>query len=362
MKIAVLEHFTSCPTPAAPGLRAEGRAMRDAIVEDLLALPGVTVTVVHRDPSRLALSPGLSGRIVEGDRESLFRDAVRDAEAALVIAPEEGRLLEGLSRIVEEEKRLLLGPSAASVRLLGDKLATARALAAAGLPTPACEALPLASAAASLALRPLPFVVKPRDGCGGLGASLVRRRAEVPAAIRTARLATLRSDLLVQDYVPGSGASVPLIVGAGGSLALGLARQHLRGGGSFVYEGGEIPWPHALRPRAIALARAVAGALARAAPGLRGYVGVDLVVSRGGPHVIEVNPRLTSAYLGLRRVVRGNAAAWIIDAALGRPIPARIGTAGRCRFRGDGGFELVGADGRKRRPWSISDGISAASI
>ena len=54
-----------------------------------------------------------------------------------------------------------------------------------------------------------------------------------------------------------------------------------------------------------------------ALPGLRGYVGVDLVLTDAGPVVIEVNPRLTTAYLGVRAVLDENVAAMALAACEG---------------------------------------------
>ena len=56
-------------------------------------------------------------------------------------------------------------------------------------------------------------------------------------------------------------------------------------------------------------------------PPLRGYIGFDLVLGDGDGSgrdvVIEVNPRLTTSYVGLREVSRPNLAGAIIDIALG---------------------------------------------
>ena len=117
MKIAVFEHFTALPRAAPVADRSgEGRAMRDAVVTDLARLPGSRVLVVER-------------------RRDL-RAALRWADAALVVAPEESGILERLCLRVERSGRNLLGPSSEAVRLLADKLGTARVLAAAGVPTP----------------------------------------------------------------------------------------------------------------------------------------------------------------------------------------------------------------------------------
>jgi predicted ATP-grasp superfamily ATP-dependent carboligase len=65
-------------------------------------------------------------------------------------------------------------------------------------------------------------------------------------------------------------------------------------------------------PRASAL-HALAAAVHRALPGLRGFVGIDVVWhARRGPVAIEVNPRVTSAYVGLSGTLRRNLAADVL--------------------------------------------------
>lgn len=43
--------------------------------------------------------------------------------------------------------------------------------------------------------------------------------------------------------------------------------------------------------------------MAEAIPGLEGLFGIDILLTAEGPVVVEVNPRLTTAYAGLRRAL-----------------------------------------------------------
>ena len=82
--------------------------------------------------------------------------------------------------------------------------------------------------------------------------------------------------------------------------------------GTLHYDGVDIDvWPRhdPRRPTLDALASRVAAAL----PGLRGFVGIDLVWhARHGPVLIEINPRLTCAYVGLSQRLRRNLAAEVL--------------------------------------------------
>ena len=99
----------------------------------------------------------------------------------------------------------------------------------------------------------------------------------------------------------------------------------------FSYRGGRTPFDHPLAAEAVDAATRTCAAL----PGLRGYVGVDLVLTDTGPVVIEVNPRLTTAYLGVRAVLDENVAAMALAACEGT-LPEQPIARRRVRFTASG--------------------------
>jgi hypothetical protein len=64
---------------------------------------------------------------------------------------------------------------------------------------------------------------------------------------------------------------------------------------------------------------------------LRGYVGVDLVLAHDKPYVVDVNPRLTTSYAGLRRVAQFNIAEAMVNAVLNQKLP-KPNSQGVCCF------------------------------
>jgi predicted ATP-grasp superfamily ATP-dependent carboligase len=99
-----------------------------------------------------------------------------------------------------------------------------------------------------------------------------------------------------------------------------------------AYDGGELPADEHHSMRAIALARRAVAAV----PGLRGFVGVDVVLGDGPRDdvVIEINPRLTMSYVALRRLCIDNLAAALVfpDAPIRwRPGRVAFDAAGRLR-------------------------------
>jgi hypothetical protein len=47
--------------------------------------------------------------------------------------------------------------------------------------------------------------------------------------------------------------------------------------------------------------------------GLRGYIGFDLICTANGPLLVEINPRLTTSYIGYRELATANLAEWIVN-------------------------------------------------
>jgi hypothetical protein len=63
-----------------------------------------------------------------------------------------------------------------------------------------------------------------------------------------------------------------------------------------------------------------------------GYVGVDFVLTEKKPVLIELNPRLTTSYVGLRKVVGLNPAKAIVDAVTKHKLPESIESVGYAYF------------------------------
>src|SRR6516162_471099 len=96
-RVLVYEHLTATiPNPdPADSLWREGRAMRDAIADDLRGVPGVEVVLF---PSPLVGGGGLGGgaNILHDfpvNNPVPFDSLVRSCDAALVIAPESDGIL-----------------------------------------------------------------------------------------------------------------------------------------------------------------------------------------------------------------------------------------------------------------------------
>jgi predicted ATP-grasp superfamily ATP-dependent carboligase len=351
MKIFLHESITGggwSSSKIAPALLAEGRMMLEALLTDLLCLEEHRFVLLI-DRARVAsvpLHPNVHVVDLRGSYRRAYTDVVDEADATLLVAPETGGLLEELTAIIETRGKVVLGSSSLGVKSAGDKAVTHRLLQRNGIPTPVTHQIRHGRGLAPLARRlGYPVVLKPRDGVGCHGVCIARRDGELRQAFERAGREAGQDTLLLQPYIRGVHASVSLVTDGVGCLPLTLNLQEVRGRTRLGYHGGRVPLDHPLRP----LAFRRAGEVVAAIPGLKGYVGIDMVLTDRDAVVIEVNPRVTTSYVGLRKVLRQNPAALIIEAARGHlPDPARIEVMGTATFSTR---SSDGADRRSTR-WS----------
>jgi predicted ATP-grasp superfamily ATP-dependent carboligase len=284
-------------------LARQGDMMARALLADLQRVPNVWVTT-----SRDRRLPPLSGVSVIApasgeDALALYSRGARAADAAWPVAPETNGVLERLSSRTLELGKILLGCRPDAVRLAASKHATAFALRAAGLPV-----VPTFAAGDRVAPLPGPWVVKPDDGVVCDGALLV---TDWRAA--AGRLADGSRSLVAQPWIAGQAVSLSLLCRDGDARLLSGNRQHIRIVDTRpMLEGITV---NAIPDRDGTLAQ-LGRRIAAVIPGLWGYVGVDLVLADAGPIVLEINPRLTTSYCGLRDVLGINPAALVLDGTL----------------------------------------------
>lgn len=233
---------------------------------------------------------------IEAER-TRFAELCRAADAAYVIAPElDGELLRRVTA-AQALSRRCLNASISAVDLCGDKWEFFQHCQQAGIPTIETERLRGSGDSAF----GWPRVAKLRFGAGSQLMQLLTPEMDWPQRDLTDR----HAELLLQPYVSGSAISVAALVGADHRYELfPVADQFIDPERGFEYGGGRVPsqWDSAT-------VRQLAGRVIESIPGLSGYVGIDLLIPDSNPAqplFVEVNPRLTTSYIGYRALCRGN--------------------------------------------------------
>jgi predicted ATP-grasp superfamily ATP-dependent carboligase len=142
----------------------------------------------------------------------------------------------------------------------------------------------------------LPFtgdaVLKPRDGAG-----CVDTFRGVPANLPNGRF-------IVQPWIDGISASVSFMIGPSSCVnLLPVSQRIVERSGKLHYAGGQLPLDEETAKRAIRVGLQAV----QAVRGLAGYVGVDVILGDDGRDwAIEINPRITTSYIALRRACQTN--------------------------------------------------------
>lgn len=308
-------------------LLREGIAMRDALVEDV----GLFADVFVVDPGRPTAIGKHTAAPASGPGESLGDGLGKDlgeglgrrwlaqyhrlrCDAMIVVAPEIDGHLGQLIRDLRIGGATVLAPPNHVVEMASDKWLTAQWLERNNLPHP------------TTSLR-LPnrrhdsdWISKPRDGCGSMN---IRRwtanETDHDGGIGN-NAGSADGNNLYQAYVDGQHVSVSIIGNGKHHHVLHPVTQRIDPV-TFAYRGGGMMCGATISGQnKIDRARGLAQRVASAIGPFCGWIGVDMVLGSGSrgdddanDDVIEINPRLTTSYVGLRRDCDVNLFRWMID-------------------------------------------------
>lgn len=324
MRVFVFEHICGGGLSRGPlleGLLPLGAKMLRAAATDFLAAGCEVVTCLdarvldsreHHAHLSVSGADGLLRANVERVEAGVscrpvFERLARSADAALVIAPETDGLLEAWARTLRDWNVRSLGCTPEGIAACSDKLALSHRLHRANARTPGTRlgAGPVVSGDDSVAS--FPVIVKPRFGAGCAATHVIRDASQFASLPK-------RNDWITQPFAPGMAGSVAFLMRGGRATPLLAGEQTIAGDTVLAYGGGRIPITGVRADQAIALAQRAIETI----PGLNGFVGVDVVIGEyaHGDHVIEINPRMTVAYHGLRQLSKTNLAAAMLDPKL----------------------------------------------
>lgn len=281
----------------------QGATMQRALLADLAALPGVELLTLLEGRPASPGSPVLPSRVtsvlVHGHLRQQFQACVQAADAVWLVAPETDRILEYLSSEVLAAGRLLLGSHPATVRLAASKLRTTRLLANAGIAT-----VPTYRPQDVLPEQVSAWVIKPEHGAGCLDTHIFQNGAAALTWIAAGERA-----YVLQPFIAGQPCSLTLLCRDGRAQLLSCNEQRVAvRDGQFHFLGSTV---NAFADTHGVYAR-LGQEIAAAMPGLWGYVGVDFMLARQGPVVLEVNPRMTTSCAGLRASLGANPAQLVL--------------------------------------------------
>lgn len=284
-------------------LARQGELIQQQLLQDLTACQAVQHIDVLRDPRLPDISQdGCSSIPVNQDFMQTFVRSCEQVDAVLPIAPETDQALLAMTEKVQASGARLLNSGATAVAATSSKYHTLKKLAAAGIPTTPVSTIDQAARAT-----PEHWVIKPDDGVSGEDCRVLEQLPDI-----------MPDGMILQPFIEGTSASLTLLCANGDAALLAVNEQYVQlDAEGCVLRGVNVNGLQSHRQSLLPLARAIASVI----PELWGFVGVDLMLMKDDPLVLEINPRLTTAYAGLHRSLGHNPAEWLLSLADNGELP-----------------------------------------
>ncbi len=335
-------------------LLEEGLQMLSALVNDLVLCEhevhiclDASAATLEAKKKRLCVSTNLHVHLVgAGWIESWIAIAL-SCDRTIVIAPELHQQLEHIVSALRVKGANVIASSEQFLQATSDKLATAQLMHAAKVRQPVTQSLCeyLQSTERGGWLEASPLTLKRRDGAGCSEMLYFEDRSILTHSLQSrARVNWMDSDWIVQQWQFGRAASMAIIAGDDWRL-IGAVEQNIsiddtqnKFGSQVTYRGGCGPIQSVSSKQLMSLMEQVRDALPW---GALGWIGIDFIIpnfhcNENDLVFIEVNPRLTTSYLGYRQWYGHKLAEWIVGNLDFSKLPTTdISTLDRISFGAD---------------------------
>ncbi|MCW4015136.1 MAG: ATP-grasp domain-containing protein [Candidatus Bathyarchaeota archaeon] len=341
MNLLIFEYVSGggyANTKLPSSILSEGYAMLQSLIADYKAA-GHEVTTFLDSRLRVFNPPNEADKIIwissPNEVQVQLRELSSLVDAVYAIAPESNQILQKLLETIVDSDGTSLNCKVDAINQVSNKMTNYERLKKLGLKVPQTVLLNINEKPENI--RHLtkqldyPLVFKPIDGvsCGGL--SIIRDETDIKKAIKKVAQESTSQQFIAQNLIKGKAASACVFSTGEKALAVTLNQQFVTlatPDEESSYYGGAVPFCHVLEKKAVKTAEKAVETIS----GLKGYVGVDLILTDEEPIVMEINPRLTSSYIGLRKVVKFNPAQAIVDAVIKRKLPKNVQKRGHAVF------------------------------
>ena len=151
-------------------------------------------------------------------------------------------------------------------------------------------------------LTPLKLIIKPLMGVDCEDIVIIEKIEDLTLDLD--KIFTPVSRVLVQEYIEGTDISVSLISDGENAMPLSLNEQYVElKDDKGRYLGGKLPYENKYKDEAFEIAKNAVESM----DGLKGFVGVDLIINADekdiySVYLLEINSRFTTPYVGLKQI------------------------------------------------------------
>lgn len=162
-------------------------------------------------------------------------------------------------------------------------------------------------------LTPLKLIIKPLIGVDCEDIVIIEKIEDLTLDLD--KIFKPGSRVIVQEYIEGEDISVSLISDGKKAIPISLNKQFVElKDDKGTYIGGKLPYDSKYKPEAFEIATKAVESIS----GLKGFVGVDLLINADekdvySVYLLEVNSRFTTPYVGLNKITNFNIGKSIVD-------------------------------------------------
>ncbi|MHA1914100.1 MAG: ATP-grasp domain-containing protein [Promethearchaeota archaeon] len=274
-----------------------------------------------------------------------YKESVRDTDYMFIIAPETSNILYSLTRIAKNYKKICLSSNLEAIKIGTSKFDSYNFLRRNKITTPKTFLIPLRKNKIDIDFViqkfnsiQKPVVIKPEDGVGAESIFYFESQPQIEQFFQEQEQKIDRGrNFIIQEYIEGRDLSASVILPPSSlkdqtPILLSINSQNVNikspsneseylGGYSPIenYEELKVEFLHLLEK--INFTK------------FKGYFGLDFMFTNDLQfNFIEINPRLTTSYIGLRKIINLNPAQIILDSYLNRWQPVEISHKGTSLF------------------------------
>ena len=162
-------------------------------------------------------------------------------------------------------------------------------------------------------LTPLKLIIKPLVGVDCENIVIIENIEDLTLDLD--KIFVPGSRVIVQEYIEGEDISVSLISDGEKAIPISLNKQYVElKGDKGTYIGGKLPYESEYKQEAFEIATKAVEAI----DGLKGFVGVDLLINADekdvySVYLLEINSRFTTPYVGLNEIANINIGKTIVE-------------------------------------------------
>jgi len=316
IKVLVFEYITGgglSQEEIPASLAKEGMLMMQAIIDELTDNASIVITVlVDYRFKNIQLASNVNIVFVHEHQcvYQLLPSLLDIVDFIWPVAPEMDGELVKLTQLIEKKDVVLLNSSSAAITVCSDKLVTSNTLKEAGLDV--IESMQWDQFSQNY---PAPWVIKSKYGVGCLDNYFIANKEQL---IKITKRIDNKKDYVIQPYIKGKVLSLSCLFKQGKAWLLCCNKQDV------VINKGQFELKACIvniSDDNNDLYQKIIDQVASSIPGLFAYVGIDIILTENNvPMILEINPRLTTSYVGINQAIGYNVANAVIEMTQNDPI------------------------------------------